>query len=50
MWGLTKAAHRRLFAGLLRLLLRSAQLGALHFQLLAELRQALVGLQEPFFQ
>ena len=47
---LMRAAHRCLFTGLLRLLLCCFELTALRLQLTAELLQALVGLQEPFFQ
>ena len=43
-------AYRRLLARLLGLLLRRAKLRALRFQLLAELRQTLIGFQEAFFQ
>ena len=45
-----RATHRRLFARLLNLLLCRAELRTLRFQLLAELRQALVGLQQALFQ
>ncbi|QNI88500.1 hypothetical protein [Synechococcus sp. ROS8604] len=44
------AAHRCLFTGLLRLLLRCFEFTALQLQLLAELRQALVGLQQSLLQ
>ena len=42
-----RAAHRCLLARLLGLLLCRAELGALRFQLLAELRQTLISFQQP---
>ena len=45
-----RAAHRRLLARLLGLLLCRPELRALRLQLLAELRQALIGLQKAFLQ
>ena len=45
-----RAAQRCLLAGLLGLLLFCAELRALGFQLLTELRQTLIRLQVLFFQ